>query len=125
MIWYGVVDLRVRIPRKRIEERERETQKAKDHLQAEARRIYNDSYKDWVNSLSGYIREVTQNITFEIDAILKSATKNAQDLNNNKKSQLATSQSIIDNKLKNLQLAERTCEGLQKTISEQKERILI
>ncbi|WP_026995020.1 hypothetical protein [Flectobacillus major] len=125
LIWYGVVDLRVRIPRKRIEERERETQKAKDHLQAEARRIYNDSYKDWVNSLSGYIREVTQNITFEIDAILKSATKNAQDLNNNKKSQLATSQSIIDNKLKNLQLAERTCEGLQKTISEQKERILI
>ncbi|MDI9872301.1 MULTISPECIES: hypothetical protein [Flectobacillus] len=125
LIWYGVIDLKVRIPRKRKEERERETQKAKDHLQSEAKRIYNDSYKDWVNNLSNYIRELTQNITFEVDTILKNATKKAQDVSNNKKQQLSNSQSIIDNKLRNLQLAEKTCESLQKSISEQKDRIII
>lgn len=125
LIWYGVVDLKVRIPRKRIEERERETQKLKEHVQSEAKRIYNDSYKDWVNNISNYIRELTQNITFEVDTILKNATKNAQEQTNYKKQQLSNSQSMIDNKLKNLQLAERTCEGLQKSITEQKDRILI
>lgn len=107
MIVYGVLDLRRRIPKKRVEEFEREKTKAQEMLAQEGKRIFNESSRDWGGAISNWMRETAQLIQNQIDKnIREMMTNKAQTLNNEKQQQQRAQQSI-DLIQRNIQSAER------------------
>lgn len=108
MIVYGIHDLRKRIPRKRKEETDREVNKAKDSIIQEGKRIYAEASRDWVQNITSWLKDVANQVTIEVEKLLKSvADKKVAQLSNEKSSQ-ARSQQSIDNALRNIQNAERS-----------------
>lgn len=123
MIIYGIFDLRTRIPRKRIEERERELKKVKENLMQEGRRIYADISRDWVAMIANYLKEFAQNITNEMDNILKNSAADKQLKLVNRKSEVQLSQQSIELKNKNILMAEKEFDMLFKKVSDIKEKL--
>jgi hypothetical protein len=119
MIVYGIVDLRKRIPKKRIEEQEREILKQKDNLRQEFKRIFNDSTKDWTGQVSNYFKELSQSISLDVDNITKNSQKNSQEKSNAERQQQMLNQQAIELKLRSLTNSERTLETLNRANSEQ------
>ncbi len=123
MIIYGIFDLRKRIPRKREEEKDREVKKAKESLSQEGKRIYMDSSRDWTAMLSNYIKEFAQNISNELDNILKAASTEKQFNITNKRGEMQITQQSIELKSRNIQMAEKEYEMLYKRVVELKEKL--
>lgn len=123
MIVYGVIDLRKRIPKKRLEEQEREIGKQKDNLKQEFKRVFNDSTRDWLAQVGNYFKELSQSISLEIDQITKSSNKNNQEKSNAERQQQVLNQQAIELKLRNLINSERTLETLTRSNTEQINKI--
>lgn len=108
MIVYGIHDLRKRIPRKRKEETDREVSKAKDSIIQEGKRIYADASRDWVQNITSWLKDVANQVTIEVEKLLKSvAEKKVAQLSSEKNNQTRSQQSI-DNALRYIQNAERS-----------------
>jgi hypothetical protein len=118
MIIYGIFDLRKRIPRKRQEEKERELKKARENLIQEGKRIYTDSSRDWVAALANYIREFAQNISNEVEQILKGSVAAKQQALSDKRNEFQINQQSIDLKNRNIQFAEKEYDLLYRRIME-------
>ena len=118
MIIYGIFDLRKRIPRKRQEEQDREVKKARENLMQEGKRIYTDSSRDWVAMLSNYIREFAQNISNEVELILRNSVANKQELLLNKRNEFQINQQSVDLKIRSIQMAEKEYDMLQRRLME-------
>ena len=112
LIVYGIFDLRKRIPRKREEEYNRELNKAKDILQNEAKRMYNESSREWINNIANWIKEVNQNINQQLEKSIKEFqnTKIAQ--GNAEKQQQQRIQQSIDLIQTNILSAEKVKDQL-------------
>lgn len=123
MIIYGIFDLRTRIPKKRMEEKERELKKVKENLMQEGRRIYADISRDWVTMIANYLKEFAQNITNEMDNILKSSAADKQLKLVNRKNEVQLSQQSIELKNKNILMAEKEFDMLFKKVSDIKEKL--
>ena len=118
MIIYGIFDLRKRIPRKRQEEKERELKKARENLIQEGKRIYTDSSRDWVTALANYIREFAQNISNEVEQILKGSVAAKQQALSDKRNEFQINQQSIDLKNRNIQFAEKEYDLLYRRLME-------
>ncbi len=95
MIVYGIIDLRRRIPKKRIEEFHREKTKAQEILAQEAKRMFNESSRDWTGAISNWIREGMQMIQAQIEKNIRDLQQNkAQQLNTEKQQQQRIQQSV-------------------------------
>jgi hypothetical protein len=112
MIIYGIYDLRRRIPKKRVEEFERELGKAKDILQQESKRMFNDSSRDWINNISNWIRDTTQNINLQIERNMRDQQGQKSTQMNQEKLQLQKQLQSVELLLRNIQSAERVKEQL-------------
>jgi len=107
LIIYGIFDLRKRIPRKRVEEFERELNKAREFILQEGKRIFYESSRDWSANISLWIRDTMQNLGNQIEKNIKDTqTTRATKLNNEKNQQMRMQQSI-DLIQRNIQSAER------------------
>ncbi|SJZ43826.1 hypothetical protein [Sediminibacterium ginsengisoli] len=112
MIVYGIYDLRRRIPKKRIEEFERELGKAKDLLQQESKRMFNDSSRDWTSNISNWMRDTTQNINLQIERNIKDLQTQRTSQMNQEKNQLQKQQQSVEMLLRSIQSAERVKDQL-------------
>lgn len=113
LIVYGVYDLRKRIPRKRIEEFKREITKAREVLFQEGKRMCNETSRDWVSNISGWVRDVSQNLNLLIERRLKDFQQNKINGLNQEKQQQMKLQQSIDLIQRNVQSAERLKDQLQ------------
>ena len=112
MIIYGIYDLRKRIPKKRVEEFERELNKARDTLQQESKRMFNDSSRDWTSNISNWIRDATQNINMQIERNIKDLQMQKSSQMNQEKVQQQKQQQSVDMMLRSIQSAERVKDQL-------------
>lgn len=113
LIVYGVYDLRKRIPRKRIEEFKREIAKAREVLFQEGKRMCNETSRDWVSNISGWVRDVSQNLNLLIERRIKDFQQNKINGLNQEKQQQMKLQQSIDLIQRNVQSAERLKDQLQ------------
>lgn len=114
MLIYGFIDLRRRIPQKRIEERERELGKARDQLENEGRRMFNDSARDWLGQIGTYIRDLTASINGEVEQSMRSRSKLLAEASNENRRRLALEQSSVETRLKGVTQLERKFDALVK-----------
>lgn len=112
LIVYGVFDLRKRIPRKRIEEHEKELSKAREFLMQEAKRMFNESSRDWTANISTWIKDIVQNINSQFEKNIKEIQSNKIDKMNVDKSKQQRLQQSIDMIQANITSAERIKESL-------------
>lgn len=112
MLIYGFFDLRRRIPLKRIEEREKDIYKAKEAVEQEGRRMFNDASRDWVTQLGTYIRDLSTSIAAEIEQAVRSKTIQAAETQDEKRRKTAMAQASVDARLKGITLLERKLEPL-------------
>jgi hypothetical protein len=107
MIVYGIIDLRRRIPKKRVEEFEREKAKAQELLSQEGKRMFNESSRDWTGAISNWMRETAQLIQGQIDKNIREMQQNKTQQLNNEKQQQQRIQQSVDLFQRNIQTAER------------------
>ncbi len=107
MIFYGIYDLRKRIPLKRVEEFERELGKAKEVLLQESKRMFNDSSRDWTSNISNWIKDTMQNINNQIERNMKDLQTQKVSAMNQEKAQLQKQQQSVELLLRSIQSAER------------------
>jgi hypothetical protein len=112
MLIYGFFDLRRRIPQKRIEEREKDLSKAKESLEQEGRRMFNDASRDWVTQLGTYIRDLSTSISGEIEQSVRAKAVQAVEQQDEKRRKVAMAQASVDARLKGVTLLERKIEPL-------------
>ena len=94
------------------EEFQRELTKARELLQNETRRMLTEAGRDWSANLAAWIRDVCQNISFQVEKNMKELQTNRVTMMNQEKQQLQKQQVVVDNMLRNIQSAERIREGL-------------
>lgn len=120
MLVLGIYDLRKRIPKKRLEQKEKDFEKAKESLLAEGKRVFNDISRDWNSSLSLFLKDYAQNIQNELDLSMKSYfSKNTQNQQVKKNNQ-SLEQANLELKVKSLTTAERLYETLQRKFGDMK-----
>lgn len=112
MLVYGFFDLRSRIPKKRIEERERDIHKAKESIEQEGRRMFSDASRDWVTQLGTYIRDLSTSITGEIEQSVRAKAIQSVEQQDEKRRKVAMAQASVDARLKGVTLLERKIEPL-------------
>ncbi|MBL0267381.1 MAG: hypothetical protein IPP99_01510 [Chitinophagaceae bacterium] len=123
LIVYGIHDLRKRIPRKRKEERDRETAKAKENIIQEGKRIYSEASRDWVQNITAWLKDVANQISLEVDKALRTVTdKKMQHLAQEKNTQ-SRNQMAIENSLKGIQNAERSLSSAVSKFQEAKQTL--
>ncbi len=113
MIAYGIYDLRKRIPRKRVEEFERELGKARELINGEGKRIFSDCSRDWVTNVSAWVKEVSNNIMLQFEKNIKDMQISKMGQMNNEKMQQQKQQLSIDNMLKSISSADKMRDQLQ------------
>ena len=113
MIFYGIYDLRKRIPLKRKEEFERELTKAKDTLTQESKRMFSETSRDWLVNVSNWIRDVSVNISTAIDRNVKEMQSNKMGQMNNEKVQQQKLQTTLENMSRGIQNADRLRDTMQ------------
>lgn len=107
MISYGIYDLRKRIPRRRVEEYDREMLKARELLTQEGKRMYNESSRDWLGSLSNWIKEISLNFSNQIEKNIRETQLTKASQMNQEKIQQQKQQQSIDLLLRSIQSAEK------------------
>jgi hypothetical protein len=112
LIVFGIFDLKKRIPRKREEEFERELNKAKEILQNEAKRMYNESSREWISNIVNWIKEVNQNINQQLEKNIKEFQNSKIAQGNTEKQQQLRLQQSIDLIQRNIQSAEKVKDQL-------------
>ena len=112
MLFYGFFDLRRRIPKKRVEERERDLQKAREAMEQEGRRMFNDASRDWVTQLGTYVRDLTTSINAEIEQAIRTKTIKAGEEQEEKRRKVAMAQASVEARLKSVAQLERKIEPL-------------
>lgn len=112
LIVYGIFDLRRRIPLKRIEENERELTKAREILFQEAKRMFNESSRDWYGNISIWVKETTQNISNQIEKNMKDIQLGKINQLNQEKIQQQKMQQSIEMIQRNILTAEKVKDQL-------------
>ncbi len=107
MIIWGYFDLRKRIPRKRKEESIRETNKAREHLQNEGKRICSECSKEWINQVSMWLRDNYNSLGQQLEKIMRDYQFRTQERNNDNRQKIQMMQSGLDNISKRLDNAIR------------------
>ena len=110
LIIYGVFDLKKRIPRKRVEEFEREKQKATEYLLTEGKRIYSDITRDWANAFSNWIKETSATINVAYERSMKETQMQKQELLQKERQSQQKQQQNVEVLQRNLSSAERVKE---------------
>lgn len=119
MIIYGYFDLRKRIPRRRVEEFDREMQKAKENLQQEGKKMMSDVSKDWQSQLSMWLRDMTNLLSARYEKELRQFSVQKMDEVNNKKSTIQKNAQAIDGINKRLSTAEKAVDNCQRNYRDQ------
>lgn len=119
MIVYGYFDLRKRIPRRRVEEFDREMQKAKENLQQEGKKMMSDVSKDWQSQLSMWLRDMTNLLSARYEKELKQFSAQKMDEVNNKKSTIQKNAQAIDGINRRLSTAEKAVDNCQRSYRDQ------
>src|ERR1035437_4601045 len=114
MIIWGYFDLRKRIPRKRKEEFVRELKKAKENLQSEGKRMFNESSKDWQYSLSQWLRETYTNLQMQLEKIGKEHNSSQQQKSNDEKLRIQRLNQGLYNNSKQIGNSIRIMEGINR-----------
>ncbi len=112
LIIYGIFDLRQRIPRKRVEEQEKELAKAREFLIQESKRMFNESSRDWVTNISTWVKDMVQNIGTQFEKNLKDIQTEKMGKMNVDKSKQQRLQQSIDTIQGNITSAERAKDQL-------------
>lgn len=107
MLVYGFVDLRRRIPMRRIEEREREVQRSQDSLEQEARRMFNDASRDWLAQLATHIRDLATSLTVEVEQSIRAKGQQAMEEVDALKRKAGIEQANVDFRMKGVMLLDR------------------
>lgn len=118
LIVYGIYDLRRRIPLKRVEEYERELLKARELLLNEAKRMYNESSRDWYSNISVWIKETIQNINNQVEKNMKDMQAGKAGKINQEKNQQQKLQQSIELIQRNIQSAEKVKDQLAQRFRE-------
>jgi len=113
MIFYGIYDLRKRIPLKRVEEFEREMTKAKETLNQESKRMFSETSRDWLTNVSGWIRDVSLNISTMLERNVKEMQSQKAGQMNNEKIQQQKMQGTLENITRGIQNADRIRDTMQ------------
>lgn len=114
MLIYGFVDLRRRIPLRRIEEREREVQRSRDALEQEARRMYSDGSRDWLAQLATYIRDLAASINAEVEQSLRTKGQHALEAMDALKRRTSIEQASVEARMKGVILLDRKLQSVVK-----------
>lgn len=122
MLVYGAFDLRKRIPNKRRQEIERETLEAREFISEQLGRLMNDAHRDWVAMLGQYVKDYSQALQTEADAILRRYSAAQKEIATDRKNAAQLEQASVEHKLKNLSLAERASENLVRKFQDSVER---
>ena len=112
MIFYGYFELRKRIPKKRKEDFDKEIKKAKDSVQSEVKRMFNDASKDWQSNLSQWLREVTGQLQLQLEKIIREYNENQQQKITQDKVKLQRMNQSFDTANKRILNAERMIDNL-------------
>lgn len=107
LIVYGVFDLRKRIPRKRVEEFEREMQKASEYLLTEGKRIYSDITRDWANAFSNWIKDTAAIINAAYERAMKETQMQKQEQLQKERQAQQRQQQNVEAQQRNITSAER------------------
>lgn len=113
MISYGIYDLRRRIPRRRVEEFDRELGKARELLTQEGKRMYNESSRDWLAAMFNWVKDINQHIGIQVEKNMKDYQLNKVQKANNEKNQQQKQQQTIDLFIKSLQMADKMRDQMQ------------
>jgi hypothetical protein len=114
MIFYGYFELRKRIPKKRKEDFDKELRRAKDIVQGEVKRMFSDSSKDWQSSLSQWLREVTNQLQFQLEKQFREFNEKQQQKINQEKVKLQKMNQSFDTNSKRISNAERMIDNLMR-----------
>jgi hypothetical protein len=112
MIFFGFYELRKAIPKRRKENFDRELRKAKETIQAEVKRMFNDSSKDWQSNLSQWLREVSGQLQQELEKKIREYNENQQQKINLDKVKLQKMNQSFDTNSKRVSNAERMIDNL-------------
>ena len=119
MIVIGYFDLRKRIPRRRVEEFDREMQKAKENLQQEGKKIMADVSKDWQAQVSGWVRDVSSLLNARYEKELKQFSSQKSEEVNVKKTTIQKNAQAIDALSRRLGTAEKAIDNCQRNYRDQ------
>ena len=112
MLSYGIFDLRRRIPNKRRQELEKEVGEAREFVSEQLTRLLSDAHRDWSGVLGQYVKDYSQALQTEVDALLKKHANTLQQTATERRSAAVLEQSSVEHKLKSFAIAERTVENL-------------
>lgn len=112
MIIWGYFDLRKRIPRKRIEEFERELSKAKELLQTEGKKMFNDASRDWQANISQWAREAYTQLQVQLEKTIRDFSSGQQQKLNDEKLRIQRLNQGLDISSKRIGNAEKIVDGL-------------
>jgi len=112
MLTYGVFDLRRRIPNKRRQELEKALEDAKEFLTEQMTRLLSNAHRDWSAVLGLYVKEYSQALQAESDALIKKQTIAQQVQAAQRRDSGLLEQASVEHKLKITSGAERSVENL-------------
>jgi BMFP domain-containing protein YqiC len=114
MLIYGFVDLRRRIPLRRLEEREREVQRSQDALEQEGRRMFNDASRDWVAQLATYIRDLAASINAEVEQSIRAKGQQVIEEMDVLRRKAGIEQANVDARMKGVMLLDRKLQTIMR-----------
>lgn len=120
MIVWGYFDLRERIPRKRQEEFERELKKARENIQTEGKRMFNETSKDWQNNVSMWLREAYTQLQSQLEKLIRDYSTELQKKSNDEKNRIQLLNQSLDTNSKSITNADRI---LDNTIRSHKDAV--
>lgn len=112
MLAYGIFDLRRRIPNKRRQELEKEIGEARGFVSEQMSRLLSDAHRDWSAVLGQYVKDYTQALQTEVDALMKKRASSLLDANTQKRNAGQLEQASVEHKLKSFAVAERSVDNL-------------
>lgn len=112
MLIYGIFDLRRRIPNKRRQEFEKVLEEAREFLSEQMNRLLSNAHRDWSAILGQYVKEYSQALLVEADALVKKQAEAQQAIAQERRNAATLEQTSVDHKLKTLSAAERSVENL-------------
>jgi flagellin-specific chaperone FliS len=123
MIFLGFYVLRKTIPKKRVEEKNREMVKAKEYIASECKKIFNDATREWSSVLVNHLDDVYQHQLRQLELYARSNSGVAAENSNNEKLFQQRLQLNLDAEQKRISNLERQREDARRNIANLKREI--
>ena len=123
MLSYGIFDLRKRIPNKRVQEIDREVLLAKDFVREQLTRMMNEANRDWVSALGQYVKDYSQSLQSETEALIKQQVNENSQISADKRRVAQLEQTSVEHRLKILSGAERSVDGFYRRFHDALDRM--